>query len=86
MGYLSKNIFPGEQGMVFTINTKNPKDMAKVKALLSKLNQIESVVFDQKAYPHEMTVNTVEVLKVEELQNALIPFGFHALPKTLPGL
>jgi hypothetical protein len=82
MSYFEDNIFPGEQGMVFKINTKDSQDIAQVKALLSDLPQIKSLEFDEAVYPHEMRVITSETLNVKDLQNKLIPHRFHALPKT----
>ncbi|WP_158849243.1 heavy-metal-associated domain-containing protein [Algibacter sp. L1A34] len=85
MGFLEKNLIPGIHGMVFTINTKNEKDRAKVKKVLLKMPEIADVIFNTEAYPEEMTVSTNKVIAVEKLQKALIPYSFHALRKTLTG-
>ena len=86
MGFLEKNLIPGEHGIVFIINTENEKDRAKVKRILLKMPEITNVTFDSEVFPEEMIVTTKKVLTIENMQKALIPYNFHALKKTLSGL
>ena len=86
MGFLENNLIPNIHGMVFTINTENEIDRAKVKQILAALPEIEKVEFNIDVYPNEMTVSTKKVLAIGKFQQALIPHRFHALRKTLTGL
>lgn len=86
MGFLETNLIPNIHGKVFTINTENEIDRAKVKQILSALPEIEKVEFNSVVYPNEMTISTKKVLAIEKFQKALIPHDFHALRKTLTGL
>ena len=85
MGFLENNLIPDHHGMVFTINTKNESDRARVKKVLLKLPEIEDVQFNDEPYPEEMTVTTNKVVDLKKIQNVLIPYSFHALRKTLTG-
>ena len=85
MDFLKNNILPETHGVIFTINTESDESIAEVKRILSALPEIEEVHFNTAVYPNEMTVTTHEVLAIEKLQKTLIPYHYHALPKTLTG-
>ena len=86
MSYLNKTIFPGPNGMVLTINTRDKEDIEAVRVHLLKHPGIKRVIFNREVYPYEMTVNTAKAIPVEDFQEMVKQAGFHAIHKTITGL
>ncbi len=74
MSYLTKNIIPGDFGKVFVTDAKKEKD-------LDKISGIQDVIVDKSIFPVEIIIHSRSVVSVETVENEVIRFGFHAIPK-----
>ena len=73
---------PGDQGKVFGTNAKGKDDLQRIKNHLLTLEGVKDVVIDSDTFPSEITIYTVEMIKVDDLQKRVMEEGFHMVPKS----
>ena len=81
MSYLTKNIIPGDFGKVFVTDAKKKKDLDKIQKAILKISGIQDVIVDKSIFPVEIIIHSKSVVSVETVENEVIRFGFHAIPK-----
>lgn len=83
MSLTSENIIPGNHGKVFTTDINSEVVFKKVEEELLKIKGVEDVLFNDDRFPHEVTVHTNSLIKVNELQTVVKNLGYHIIPRTL---
>jgi len=83
MSIVSENIIPGGYGKIFGTNATTKTDLNKIAKAIRKINGVNDVTLDYDIFPHEFTIHTNTMVKIEEIQNAAIQQGFHVIPKSL---
>lgn len=83
MSILSENVIPGNHGKVFATNTKNSKDLERIKEAVLTLKGIEKVTLNSEVFPHEFTVFTNALIQVKDIENKVNLLGFNAIPKEI---
>ncbi len=78
---LSENIIPGKRGKIFSTNAKKSKDLLKIKNAILAITGVKDVIFNMEVFPKEFIVYTTSLVKVEDIENEVKRFGFHAIPK-----
>ena len=81
MSFLSENIVPGDQGKVFGTNAKSRDDLQRIKNHLLTLEGVKDVEINSDTFPAEITIYTMQVVKVDDLQKRVMEVGFHVMPK-----
>ena len=81
MSLLSDNVIPGNHGKVFGTNATDRHSLELIKNAVLKIEGIKDVIINEDVFPREVTVYTSEVVTVNEIQDAIIVVGFHAIPK-----
>jgi len=76
-------VIPGNYGKIFGTNAVEEKDLIKIKNALLNIHGIKDVIINMKKFPKEFTVYTSTLVKVEDIENEVKRFGFHAIPKGL---
>ena len=85
MSFFSENILPGKTGQTFCIGIKSQEEFERVFERLKKVNGVETVLFNDEAYPREITILTNMPVAVKEVQDVVKGMGFHAVTKTIFG-
>ena len=83
MDLLSKNVIPGNYGKIFGTNAVVEKDLIKMKNALLNIHGVKDIIINMEIFPKEFTVYTSTLVKVEDIENEVKRFGFHAIPKGL---
>ncbi len=83
MSLLSENVIPGNHGKVFATNTKNSKDLERIKEALLTLKGIEKVTLNNVVFPPEFTVYTNALVQINDIEKKVNMLGFNAIPKNL---
>ncbi|MGB5668314.1 MAG: heavy-metal-associated domain-containing protein [Maribacter sp.] len=78
---LSENIIPGKHGKIFSTNAHKRKDLLKIKNAILDFTGVRDVIFNTEVFPKEFTVYTTSFVKIEDIENEVKRFGFHAVPK-----
>ena len=81
MSFLSENIVPGDKGKVFGTNAKSRDDLQRIKNHLLTLEGVKDVEINSDTFPAEITIYTMQVVKVDDLQKRVMEVGFHVMPK-----
>ncbi len=81
MSLLSENVIPGNHGKVFETDAKKLKDLERIKSKILSLKGIKDVIINTEVFSREFTIHTTELVKVEDIENAVKTTGFHAIPK-----
>lgn len=83
MSFISKNVIPGNHGKVFGTNATTEIEMARIQAAVADVEGVKEVIVNNTVFPKEFTVHTTKMLTVENIEQAVIETGFHAIPKNL---
>ncbi|TDQ27521.1 heavy-metal-associated domain-containing protein [Tenacibaculum caenipelagi] len=83
MSLLSENVIPGNHGKVFGTNAKYIRDLEKIKSRILSVHGVKDVIINSEVFPRELTVQTTELVKVKEIEDAVKSTGFHVIPKGL---
>ena len=83
MSYISDNVIPGNHGKVFGTDAKEAQDLQDIKTTILKINGVKEVTIDATVFPHEFTVLTSEVVKVDHIEQEVSALGFHVVPKSI---
>ncbi len=81
MSFLSENVIPGNHGKIFGTDAKELDDLERIKAKILSLKGIKDVIINSEIFPKEFTIHTTNLVKVEDIQEAVKLTGFHAIPK-----
>jgi len=82
MSYISDNVIPGNHGKVFGTNATSHDDLITIQTAVQKVKGIKDVIIKEDVFPRELTIHTVDVVSVKEIEDAVIAVGFHAIPKS----
>lgn len=83
MSLISENVIPGPHGSVFMVDIPDRHEFERVRDKILKVEGVEDVLFNDQTYPHEMTVHTLTLVKVKEIQEVVRDKGYHAVPARL---
>ncbi|GAB1445769.1 MAG: hypothetical protein KF860_08950 [Cyclobacteriaceae bacterium] len=83
MSIVSENIIPGGYGRIFGTDATTKTELNRIAEALRRVNGVKDVIVDYEIFPHEFTIHSNTVVKIEEIQNAAIQQGFHVIPKSL---
>lgn len=83
MSFISENVIPGNHGKVFETNATEHQQLVKIKKAIGSLKGVRSVEINEKTFPKEITVLADALVKVKEIEEAIIKTGFHSTPKSV---
>ncbi len=83
MGMIKDNVIPGDHGRVFMVDINNEKDFEEVREKILRIEGVKDVLYDAKVFPKEMTIHSLNLVKVTDIQDAVRQQGFHAVPAGL---
>ena len=83
MSLLSDNVIPGNHGKIFGTNADQHGQLEHIKDRIMEVKGVKNVIINEKVFPREFTVYTAELVRVEEIEDAVRPTGFHVIPKDL---
>lgn len=83
MSLFSENVIPGYHGKTFGTNADENVDLEKIKNELMSLKGVKDVILNSEAFPKEFTIHTSELVRVKDVEDAVIAAGYHAIPKDL---
>ena len=80
MGFIEKNVIPGERGRVFGTDASRPRDFERIAEVLLRINGVTEVIWNHEIFPIEVTIKTDEIVSVEEIEKRVSGIGFHVIP------
>lgn len=83
MSLLSENVIPGNHGKVFGTNAKTEIELKRVQNAMIGVDGVKDVILNDAIFPREITVHTEKMVKVIDIEVAVIKSGFHVIPKGL---
>lgn len=83
MSLLSENVIPGNHGKVFGTDATEPKDLERIKKNILAVKGVKEVVINADLFPKELTVLTSTLVQIKDVEDAVLPTGFHVIPKGL---
>ncbi len=83
MGFLSKNVIPGNHGKVFGTNAERQEDLDKVVDTILSIDGIKNVIIDKEKFPKELKVLTSKMVKIKTIEDRVKVLGFHLIPTGL---
>jgi hypothetical protein len=81
MSLLSDHIIPGNSGKVFTTDASKERDLNRIKRAILRVDGIADVLIVKEVFPSEFIVHTKKLVRITDIENAVKPTGFHAIPK-----
>lgn len=83
MSLFSENVIPGNQGKIFRTNAERISDLERIVNIVTSIEGVRDVTFDSDVFPREFTVHTTKMVRVKDVEDAVISLGFHAVPRGL---
>lgn len=83
MSLISENVIPGNHGRVFMVDINDRHEFERVKDKILKIEGIKDVLYNDQTYPNEMTIHSLTLVKVKDIQDAVRDKGYHAVPAGL---
>jgi len=83
MSFLSENVIPGNHGKVFGTDATKHKDLVRIKNKILTVKGVNDVIIDEEIFPKEFTVYTKALVKVKDIEDAVIFTGFHVISQDL---
>jgi hypothetical protein len=83
MSLLSENVIPGNHGKIFGTNAKDDTDLERIKNSVLLIDGIKEVIINSEIFPREFTIHSTKLIKVKDIEDAVLTTGFHAIPKSL---
>ena len=81
MSLLSDHIIPGDSGKVFATDASKEQDLKRIKRAILRVDGVADVLIVEEVFPSEFIVHTEKLIKITDIENAVKPTGFHAIPK-----
>ncbi|WP_438711286.1 heavy-metal-associated domain-containing protein [Aquimarina muelleri] len=83
MSLLSENVIPGNHGKIFETNATEHNQLEQIKNAILGVSGIKDVIIDEDKFPKQITIHTLSLVSVKDIEDAVIKTGFHAIPKSL---
>lgn len=83
MSLIGENVIPGDHGKMFYVDINDERDFQEVKQKILKIEGVKDVLYNTEAYPSKMTIHSLNLVKVKDIQDAVREKGFHAVPAGL---
>lgn len=83
MSLIGDNVIPGDHGRIFYVDINDERDFEEVKDKILKIKGVKDVLYNTEAYPREMTIHSLNLVKITEIQDTVRDKGFHAVPAGL---
>ena len=83
MSIFSDHVIPGNHGKVFTTDAKKEEDLLRIKNRILSLEGVKDVLVNAAVFPAELTVHTVSLVTVEDVEKKAQLTGFHVIPKKM---
>lgn len=83
MSLIGENVIPGDHGRVFYVDINDENEFEEMKQKILKIKGVKDVLYHAGVYPREMTIHSLNLVKVKDIQDAVREKGFHAVPAGL---
>lgn len=83
MSLISENVIPGDHGTIFGTNAKEHEDVLKVRDAIQGVEGVKDAMVNEGVFPLELTVHTNKLVKIKDIEDAVLETGFHAIPKSI---
>ncbi len=81
MSLITENVIPGKRGKIFATNASEPKELEKIRNMIMSISGVSNVSINSDTFPKELIITTSKLVKVKQIEEAVIKIGFHAIPK-----
>lgn len=81
MSLISENVIPGNHGKIFGTNAATDEQMNEIQLVVQKIKGVKDVLLVKEVFPKEFIVHTSELVRVEDIEEAVKSLKLHAIPK-----